>query len=198
MATTDSTTAGRPTHLTSAVDHRPDAREPAGEATTVLITGANRGLGLTTARRLGELGWRVLLGARDPGRGDAAAADLVAAGLDVRAVALDVTSQDSVTAAVEQVRANHDHLDVLVNNAGVLGATGDPARTTAADFLGPYGVNVLGPVRVTQAFLPLLRAARRPRVVMVSSGLGSIAVTSDPRRMEHAIQASSTPRPRPP
>ncbi|MBZ2198370.1 SDR family NAD(P)-dependent oxidoreductase [Occultella gossypii] len=189
MTTTESNTASRPTDPTSAVDHETGAGDSAHEPTTVLITGANRGLGLTTARRLGELGWRVLLGARDAGRGEAAAADLAATGLDVSAVAIDVTSQDSVLAAVEQVRGSHDHLDVLINNAGVLGAIGDPARTTAADFLAPYGVNVLGPVRVTQAFLPLLRAARHPRVVMVSSGLGSIAITSDPERMEHAIQA---------
>ncbi|WP_154796072.1 SDR family NAD(P)-dependent oxidoreductase [Occultella kanbiaonis] len=188
MTTTEPNTAARPTDPTSAVDHRTAAGDPAHEQTTVLVTGANRGIGLTTARRLGELGWRVLLGARDAGRGEAAAADLAAAGLDVSAVTLDVTSQDSVLAAVEQVRAHHDHLDVLINNAGVLGATGDPARTVAADFLAPYGVNVLGPVRVTQAFLPLLRAARRPRVVMVSSSLGSITLTSDPQRMEHATQ----------
>src|SRR5690606_17656296 len=90
-------------------------------ATTVLITGANKGLGYETARRLGELGWRVFLGARDESRGAQAAERLVADGLDVQFVPLDVTSDDSVRAAVRIVGEHTDRLDVLINNAGVTG-----------------------------------------------------------------------------
>jgi NAD(P)-dependent dehydrogenase (short-subunit alcohol dehydrogenase family) len=150
--------------------------------TTALITGANKGLGFETARRLAALGWTIHLGARDPERGRAAAADLEG---DVRWLPIDVTSDESVAAAVEQV----DELDVLVNNAGIIGAGASvpPLETGPADFLACFGVNLLGPVRVTRAFLPLLQRSAHPRIVMVSSGMGSIAVTSDPERLESSL-----------
>ncbi|HEX6417996.1 MAG TPA: SDR family oxidoreductase [Acidimicrobiales bacterium] len=155
--------------------------------TTVLITGANRGLGFETARQLAGLGWTVLLGARDPDRGRIAAEKLAADGGDVRPVPLDVTDDASVEAAVDRVAAMTDHLDVLVNNAGIIGSTTPPLETGPADFLACFGVNLLGPVRVTRAFLPLLERADVPRIVMVSSGMGSLAVTTDPERLESGL-----------
>ncbi len=152
--------------------------------TTVLITGANKGLGYETARRLGELGWRVLLGARDEARGRDAAERLAAGGADVTFVPLDVTDDDSVTAAVRTVRENTDRLDVLINNAGITGELIGPAETLPQHLIPAFRVNVLGPVRVTHAFLPLLRAGHDPRVVMVSSGAGSLTITTDPGRKE--------------
>ncbi|GAA1426897.1 SDR family NAD(P)-dependent oxidoreductase [Microlunatus lacustris] len=98
-----------------------------------------------------------------------------------------MTDEASVAAGVHTVRAASGRLDVLVNNAGIGGTHASPADTVAADFLPVYGVNVLGPVRMTAAFLPLLRAAAAPRVVMVSSGLGSFATTSDPDRIESSV-----------
>ncbi|HKY68953.1 MAG TPA: SDR family NAD(P)-dependent oxidoreductase, partial [Acidimicrobiales bacterium] len=121
--------------------------------TTALITGANKGLGRETARRLAEQGWTVLLGARDAERGRAAAADLAAGSADVRFVPLDVTDDDSVGAAADEVARTVGHLDVLVNNAGIIGPLVEPTATTPADFLAAFGVNLLGPVRVTRAFL---------------------------------------------
>jgi NAD(P)-dependent dehydrogenase (short-subunit alcohol dehydrogenase family) len=160
-----------------------------GGMTTVLITGANKGLGRETAGQLAERGWTVLLGARDHERGKAAAAAVAesAGGADVRFVRLDVTDDASVAAAVAEVGALTDHLDVLVNNAGIIGSHAAPLETGPADFLACFGVNLLGPVRVTRAFLPLLSAAELPRVVMVSSGMGSLAVTTDPDRIESGI-----------
>ena len=155
--------------------------------TTALITGANKGLGRETARRLAEQGWTVLLGARDAERGRAAAADLAAGGADVRFVPLDVTDDDSAGAAADEVARTVGHLDVLVNNAGIIGPLVEPTATTPADFLAAFGVNLLGPVRVTRAFLPLLEKADLPRIVMVSSGMGSLAVTTDSDRFESTL-----------
>ena len=156
--------------------------------TTVLITGANKGLGYETARRLGELGWTILLGARDPERGEEAAATLQKAGADVRFVPLDVTSDESVAAATDLVaEAIGGTLDVLINNAGIIGSRTAPLETGPQDFIACFGVNLLGPVRVTRAMVPLLSEAENPRIVMVSSGLGSLTVTSDPERLESRI-----------
>lgn len=165
------------------------------ERTSVLITGGNKGLGLETARRLGERGWTVFLGSRDEGRGHAAAEKLTAGGAHVVVVPLDVTSDASVTEAVRLVREHTDRLDVLVNNAGAPGGVVPPADATADEIHAVYDTNVYGPVRVTHAFLPLLRAADNPRVVMVSSAGGSFAVVTDPEqpvsRMHELAYSSS-------
>ncbi|WFP78409.1 SDR family oxidoreductase [Mesorhizobium sp. WSM4906] len=151
-----------------------------------LVTGANKGIGLETARRLAALGFKVWLGARDSKRGEAAAEALRSEGFDVEPLELDVTSDESVAAAVRTFAARTSSLDVLVNNAGVatgyvdaLGPDGryerPPSQEPLADMKAIYDVNVFGPIRVTQAFLPLLLAAPAARIVMLSSYLGSIA-----------------------
>jgi len=147
--------------------------------TIALVTGANKGLGRETVRRLAALGWEVFLTARDEARGSAAAAEL-----SVRFVPLDVTSDESVTAAADTVRRQVDRLDVLVNNAGVGAPATAVGETPAADLSDVFNVNVFGPVRVTNAFLPLLRAAEHPRIVMVSSTLGSIAFSGQPHVLD--------------
>ena len=111
----------------------------------------------------------MLLGARDIGRGKRAADEL-----GVEFVPLDVTDDASVGAAADHVRARHGRLDVLVNNAGVVGPRGPLAGTTAEEVLTTLDTNVLGVVQVTRAFLPLLRAAANPRIVNVSSGTGRL------------------------
>lgn len=178
--------------------YRSSHRDPPGRTvitmttttkTTVLITGANKGLGYETARRLAPLGWTVWLGSRDPQRGADAVAKLRAeqSDADVRAVALDVTSDESVRQAYATIAASGTGLDILVNNAGVATAPKPVAETLPADFLPVFGVNLLGPVRVTHTFLPLLRQSAAPRLVMVSSGLGSFAATADPDRIESTV-----------
>ncbi|MEU6432140.1 SDR family oxidoreductase [Microbispora sp. NPDC046973] len=152
------------------------------ERTSVLITGGNKGLGLETARRLGEEGWTVFLGSRDEDRGRAAADKLTAGGVDVVMVPLDVTSDESVAGAVRLVREHTDRLDVLINNAGTPGKVTAPADATVEEIHAVYETNVYGPIRVTHAFLPLLQAADHPRVVMVSSAGGSFAVVTDPEQ----------------
>lgn len=153
-------------------------------ATIALVTGANKGIGLATVRRLAERGWTVLLGARDAARGEAAAAGIDG---DVQMLALDVTSDDSVAAAAKEVEARHGRLDVLVNNAGITGGLVPALEATADDLRTCFETNVFGPVRVTQAFVPLLRQSAAPRIVMVSSGMGSLAITTDPDRLESTL-----------
>ena len=154
---------------------------------TTLITGANKGLGHEAARRLIEAGHDVWVAARDPGRGQTAADELGA-----RFVQLDVTDDASVAAAAEHVAAESG-LDVLVNNAGIIGARVPVESTIAAHLREVYETNVFGIVRVFGAFAPLLARSENPVVVNVSSGMGSIAVTSDPDRVESRIVALAYP-----
>ncbi|MEU8739310.1 SDR family NAD(P)-dependent oxidoreductase [Streptomyces halstedii] len=147
--------------------------------TTTLITGGNRGLGHEIARRLIQAGQKVWIGARDAENGRKAADRL---GADF--VQLDVTDDASVDAAVKTLRARAGHLDILVNNAGILGEVTAPEDMTADQIRHIYETNVFGLVRVTHAFLPLLREAAAPSVVNVTSGLGSFTLTHDPERVE--------------
>ena len=156
--------------------------------TNTLITGANKGLGRAAARRLIELGHTVYLGCRDAERGQRAAAELGGEPL-----LIDVTSDASVAAAAAQIRARAGQLDVLVNNAGVPGGFRPAAVTTAADMLAVYDTNVFGVVRVLHEFLPLLELSPRPVVVNVSSGMGSLAITTDPDRLESTLKGLAYP-----
>lgn len=152
--------------------------------TTTLITGANKGLGFETARRLIDLGHTVYLGARDVGRGQAAADALGA-----RFLPLDVTDDASVTAAAATIMKEVGHLDVLVNNAGIAGTSTSPELATGADALAVFDTNVASVVRTTAAFLPLLRGSASPVIVNVSSGLGSFDRTHDTERIESQVPA---------
>jgi NAD(P)-dependent dehydrogenase (short-subunit alcohol dehydrogenase family) len=150
--------------------------------TIAFITGANKGIGFETARLLGERGATVLVGARDEGRGAAAVTRLAEQGLDARLVQIDVTDDDSVRAASVRVADEFGRLDVLVNNAGIVrgDGAGAPSETRIETFRTVVDTNVYGPVRVTNAMLPLLREATAARVVNVSSEVGSIASMTDP------------------
>jgi len=152
--------------------------------TITFITGANKGLGFETARRLAELGHTVLLGARDPQRGQAAADRL-----GVRFVPIDVTDDDSVKRAVADVEAHEGRLDTLINNAGIIGHRALAGELTGHDALLVFDTNVVSIVRVTNAFLPLLERSDAPVVINVSSGMGSFALTHDPERVESTIAA---------
>jgi NAD(P)-dependent dehydrogenase (short-subunit alcohol dehydrogenase family) len=154
---------------------------------TTLITGANKGLGREAARRLLEAGHDVWIAARDRDRGQDAADALGA-----RFVQLDVTDEASVTAAADHVAAETG-LDVLVSNAGITGARVPVEQTTAAHLREVYETNVFGIVRVFGAFAPLLARSENPVVVNVSSGMGSLAVTSDPERLESRIVGLAYP-----
>lgn len=149
---------------------------------TTLITGANKGLGYETARRLTELGQTVILGARDEERGRAAADTL-----HVRFVPIDVTSDASVAAAVADIEAHEGHIDTLINNAGITGKAVSTEQLTGQDASEIFETNVVSIVRVTSAFLPLLKKSTSPAVINVSSGMGSLALTHNPDRVESKI-----------
>jgi NAD(P)-dependent dehydrogenase (short-subunit alcohol dehydrogenase family) len=152
--------------------------------TITFITGANKGLGHETARRLVEQGHTVLLGARDPKAGTAAATELGA-----RFVQIDVTDDESVAAAAADVEQREGSIDVLINNAGVHGPFGDPSGLSAAAVLSVLDVNLVGVVRTTTAFLPLLNRSADPVIINVSSSMGSLAATHDPSRAESGVIA---------
>jgi NAD(P)-dependent dehydrogenase (short-subunit alcohol dehydrogenase family) len=142
-----------------------------------LVTGANKGIGKETARQLGRMGLTVLLGSRDPARGEEAARDLGSDGVQVQPVQLDVTDVASVEAVAARLRDDPGHLDILVNNAGTfVGATA--AETTAAPMRHIFDVNVFGVVTAIHTLLPLLRRSAAPRIVNVSSTTGSLALTA--------------------
>ncbi|WP_432044121.1 SDR family NAD(P)-dependent oxidoreductase [Streptomyces cadmiisoli] len=147
--------------------------------TVTLITGANRGIGFEAAHRLVDAGHIVYLGSRDLERGREAAEQVGA-----RALQLDVTEEESVQAAVRLLRAEAGALDVLINNAAIAGTWNGPGEITATDMESVYATNVIGLVRVTHAFLPLLEASNSPVVVNVSSSGGSLARCSDPTSLE--------------
>ncbi len=145
------------------------------ERTIALVTGANKGIGYEIAAGLGALGWSVGVGARDEARREAAVEKLRAAGVDAFGVPLDVTDDASVAAAVGLVEERAGRLDVLVNNAGVTG--GMPQEPTTVDLRAvrtAAETNVIGVIRVTNAMLPLLRRAASPRIVNMSSTVGSL------------------------
>jgi NAD(P)-dependent dehydrogenase (short-subunit alcohol dehydrogenase family) len=142
---------------------------------TVLITGANKGIGFETARQLARRGFHVFIGARDAAKGDEAAAKVRREGGKADPLVLDVAESASVRPAAEKLAARSDHLDVLVNNAGIYPDKGLNILTIGRPRLvDTFQTNTFGPVEIVQAFLPLLRKSRGARVINVSSGLGQL------------------------
>jgi len=165
-----------------------------------LVTGANKGIGRAAAEQLAALGMTVLIGARDPHRGEEAAGALRAGGGDAHALTLDVTDAGSVRAAVARVLERFGHLDVLINNAGITGS-GRIAPEDAHDQIpssvdldtvrSVFETNVFGVITVTNAMLPLLRRSPAPRIVNVSSHAASLAIASLPNGSLAGLPASA-------
>lgn len=149
---------------------------------SAFITGANQGIGLETARNLATQGYFVYVGCRSLEAGEAAVARLKAEGLEhLRPVLIDVTNQTSVDRAADLVRGDREVLDALINNAGTMGARPVPGQPYPLDEIQRvFETNVFGVLRVTQAFLSLLERSEAPRIVNVSSGLGSLTMHGDP------------------
>ena len=145
-----------------------------------LITGANKGIGREIARQLGKQGITVVVGARDEARGKEAAAALKSEGVDSRFVPLDVTREESIASAAATIDKEFGKLDILVNNAAIAIDNGTPSQLDLAVFRRTYDTNVFGVFAVTKAMLPLLHKSDAGRIVNMSSGLGSLAQTSNP------------------
>jgi NAD(P)-dependent dehydrogenase (short-subunit alcohol dehydrogenase family) len=147
-----------------------------------LITGANKGIGLETARQLGRQHFTVLIGARDEAKGEEAAAELRKDGIEAHAIALDVTKSQSIRDAAARVEKDFGHLDVLVNNAGVMIDDKDKkvSEQSLETWRKTFDTNVFGLIETTQAFLPLLRKSDAGRIVNLSSILGSITLHAKP------------------
>lgn len=156
---------------------------------TAFITGANQGIGLQVARELAAAGLTVLMGARDPARGEAAAREV---GPTAVAIQLDVTDAASIAAAADRVRREYGRLDVLIQNAAIatvngdpqsgedLAAAGRPSVIPLQDMRTIWDTNVFGVVAVYQAMVPLLRETPGSRIINVSSAVGSLTINSDP------------------
>jgi NAD(P)-dependent dehydrogenase (short-subunit alcohol dehydrogenase family) len=154
---------------------------PMNERTIVLVTGANKGIGYEIAAGLGALGWSVGVGARDDQRRQGAVERLRAAGVDAFGVPLDVTDDASATAAARLIEEQAGRLDVLVNNAAISGGMPqEPTRVDPAAIRAVVETNVIGVVRVTNAMMPLLRRSASPRIVNMSSSVGSLTRQSGP------------------
>lgn len=146
-----------------------------------LVTGANKGIGLEIARQLAQAGVFVIIGARDPGRANAAVDDLAQQGLAAQFVRIDLTDEACIAAAAETIRAEHGKLDILVNNAGIVDAEDAPPTTSSPKAVRRImDTNFVGTLVVTQAMLPLLRQSLAARIVNLSSSLGSLTLNGDP------------------
>ena len=168
------------------------------ETKIALVTGANKGIGYAIATGLGALGYRVGVGARDAVRLETAVEKLRAAGVDAFGVPLDVTGDRSVVDAAELIERQAGRLDVLVNNAGISGEMGpgwvqDPTTLDLDLVRTVVETNVIGVIRVTNAMLPLLRRAGSPRIVNVSSAVGSVTRQADPGIEIGPIMAAYAP-----
>ncbi|MEY2508428.1 MAG: hypothetical protein QOH01_2757 [Verrucomicrobiota bacterium] len=146
---------------------------------TALVTGANKGIGFEVARELARMGFRVFLGARNAKAGRAAAEKLQSEG-EVLFLEIDISNEKSIAGAVDELARQSEHLDVLINNAGILLDEDKSALTLTPDiFEKTLRTNTLGPWLVAEAFAPLLKKGREPRIVNVSSGGGQLEDGAD-------------------
>jgi NAD(P)-dependent dehydrogenase (short-subunit alcohol dehydrogenase family) len=146
----------------------------------ILVTGANKGIGLEICRQLARLGHRVILSARSAERGEKAVKDLAKESLKVEFLLLDTADEASIQRAARELKQRIKSLNVLINNAAILDTwQGTILDAKGADLRDTFVTNTLGPVLLTQALVPLLEAGKPSRVINVSSQLGSVQNMTD-------------------
>ncbi len=160
---------------------------------SVLITGANRSIGLELVKQLSQKGLFVYLGTRDLEKGNAVVKELNTNGFEnIKAIQIDVTNPDTILAAKNIVESERGKLDILINNAGISGEFPQSASTTAInDIQHVFDTNFFGVISVTQAFLDLLKKSESPRISNITSGLGSLTLHSDPNWKYYNFKATS-------
>jgi NAD(P)-dependent dehydrogenase (short-subunit alcohol dehydrogenase family) len=161
--------------------------------TTVLITGANRSIGLEIAKQLSQKGLFVYLGSRDLEKGETIAKELVEKGFqNIKAIEIDVTNPESISEAKNIVEKEQGKLDILINNAGILGINPQTAsETSIADIQNVFDTNFFGVISVTQVFLDLLKKSDSPRISNITSGLGSLTLHSDPAWKYYNVKSAA-------
>ncbi|WP_316850966.1 SDR family NAD(P)-dependent oxidoreductase [Pedobacter agri] len=160
---------------------------------SALITGANRSIGLETAKQLSKQGIFVYLGSRDLAKGNEVIGTLTEEGFEnIKAIEIDVTNADSIIAAKNIIEQEQGKLDILINNAGVLGVNPQTATETAVDDIkAVFETNFFGVIQVTQTFLDLLKKSDAPRISNITSGLGSLTLHSDPSWKYYQVKAAA-------
>ena len=160
---------------------------------TALITGANRSIGFEAARQLLQHGYYVYLGSRNLANGQQAVEQLKSEGFtQVEPIQIDTADGDSIKAAREALGQKTNVLDVLINNAGILGGMAQPALSTDISMIKEvFETNVFGVIATTQAFIDLLRQSSEPRIVNVTSGLGSLTLHNDPAWKYYAVKGAA-------
>lgn len=160
---------------------------------TVLITGANKSIGFETARQLAGQGYYIFIGSRDVLRGQQAVERLKTQGLtSVELLEVDVASEASVMAARRRLGERIKHLDVLINNAGILGGVPQQPSTLSDETIHQvFETNVFGAVRMVRHFLDLLQPSAQPRIVNVTSELGSLTLHNDPSWIYYAYKGGA-------
>lgn len=160
---------------------------------SVLITGANRSIGLELVKQFSKKGLFVYLGTRDLEKGQVVVDELNKNGFEnIKAIQIDVTNPDTILAAKNIVESEKGKLDILINNAGISGEFPQSAlNTSIKDIQNVFDTNFFGVISVTQAFLELLKKSKSPRISNITSGLGSLTLHSDPTWKYYNFKAAS-------